>query len=111
MEKLTIYYGRVESFWVVRLPSTPWTDGSQLLVLALFSPCANTGGRDATKEVVTYTTLHASKFVAVNTIEAVVGRIRLAVDKEEWAIADRSAGEEGITCQVLEDVVDEMLDT
>jgi len=85
-----VYYGRVESFWVCHLPSSPWTQGGRRYVLALFSPCGNTRGSDATKTMVTYKNLNRSKFVAATTIESVVGRVQTEPRRNEWAIIDRS---------------------
>ena len=40
--------------------------------------------------MVTYKTLNQSKFVAVTTIESVVGRVQTEPKRKEWAIIDRS---------------------
>ena len=84
------YYGRVESFWVCHFPPSPWTPDGGRYILALFSPCGNTRGSDATKKVVTYRILNRSKFVAATTIESVVGRVQTEPGRNEWAIIDRS---------------------
>ena len=84
------YYGRVESFWVCRFPPSPWVPDGGRYILALFSPCGNTRGGDATKKMVTYKTLNRSKFVAATTIESVVGRVQTEPGRNEWAIVDRS---------------------
>jgi hypothetical protein len=85
-----IYYGQVESFWVCHFPPSPWTSNATRHVLALFSPCGNTRGLDATKKMVTYKSLNRSKLVAVTTIESVVGRVQMEPGRKEWAIIDRS---------------------
>jgi hypothetical protein len=85
-----VYYGQVESFWVCHFPPSPWTPYGGRYVLALFSPCGNTRGRDATKTMLTYKTLNRSKIIAVTTIESVVGRVQIEPGRKEWAIVDRS---------------------
>jgi hypothetical protein len=85
-----VYYGRVESFWVCHFPRSPWTPSRERYILALFSPCGNTRGNDATKTTVTYKILNRSKFIAATTIESVVGRVQTEPGRKEWAIIDRS---------------------
>ena len=89
-DRRVVYYGQVESFWVCHFPVSPWTPHGAQYILALFSPCGNTRGTDATKAAVTYKTLNRSKFVTVTTIESVVGRVRTEPGRREWAIIDRS---------------------
>jgi hypothetical protein len=89
-DKRVVYYGQVESFYVCHFPPSPWTPEGTCYILSLFSPCGNTRGRDATKAMVTYKTLNRSKFVAVATIESVVGRVQTEPGRKEWAIIDRS---------------------
>jgi|SRR6266852_2775851 len=59
-------------------------------VLTLFSPCGNMGGKDGTKTVVTCKILNQSKFVAVTTIELMVGCVQTEPGCKEWVIIDRS---------------------
>ena len=40
--------------------------------------------------MVTYKNLNTTYFIDVQTIEAVVGQVRVAKQKDEWAIIDRS---------------------
>lgn len=85
-----LQYGQVQSFWVCHAPASIWTPTPQIFILALLAPCTLTEGRDAQDEVVTFKNLNATYFVDVQTIEAVVGRVRTAKQKYEWGIIDRS---------------------
>lgn len=89
-EVLTTFYGRIESFWVCHLPQTTWTANNEVHVLALFSPCARTEGRNANTEIVEYQSLLTSKIIAANTIESLVGRVKIKKDRSGWVIVDRS---------------------
>jgi len=85
-----LYYGQVDSFWVCHSPVSIWTPTTQIFILALFSPCALTEGRDACNDVVTFKKMNTTYFVDVQTIEAVVARVRITKGKDEWGIIDRS---------------------
>lgn len=89
-EVVTVFYGRIESFWVCHLPPTAWTSVPQIHVLALFTACSHTNGKDATKELVTYEKYTAPRFIDASTIQASVGRVQMKKDKNIWAIVDRS---------------------
>lgn len=80
----------MESFWAVNLPPTPWSLAPKTHLLAFFTPCAHTNGQDATSSLVTYEQLTAARFVDVATIEASIGRVRLEIGRDRWAIIDRS---------------------
>ena len=50
------------------------------------TPCS-TGGKDATRELTTYTETTAQVVIDLRTVECVVGRVRRG---NEWGIIDRS---------------------
>ena len=83
-----VFYGRLESIIDVELPCTPRLNisaGTRYL-LALVTPCS-TGGKDATRELTTYTETTAQVVIDLRTVECVVGRVRRG---NEWGIIDRS---------------------
>jgi hypothetical protein len=75
---------------VVHAPLTPWTSKPEIHVLALFSPCSQTDGWDANKEVVGYKSHLTAKIIAANAIESLVGRVPVKKNRNEWVIVDRS---------------------
>ena len=75
---------------VCKLPKHPlWSymSGTERL-LAVITPCA-TAGKDATREVTSYTTTTTPIVTDLRTITAAVGRVQ---SRGEWLIVDRSGG-------------------
>jgi hypothetical protein len=87
---MTIFYGRIESFWVCHVPATTWTQEGEVHVLALFTPCARTDGQNAKSEVVEYQSYLTSKIIAANAIESLVGHVQVKKERTGWVIVDRS---------------------
>ena len=72
------------------MPVTSWMPNPEVHILAFFSTCARTEGRNANSEVIEYQSLLASKIIAVNSIESLVGRVRVKKGRNEWVLIDQS---------------------
>ncbi|KAJ7436328.1 hypothetical protein FB451DRAFT_1061778 [Mycena latifolia] len=85
-----LFYGRLEQILVCALPKDHIFGGfsGKTRLLAVITPCS-TAGKDATKEIVAYNRIAAMIVTDVQTVSAVVGRIRT---REQWTIVDRSGG-------------------
>ncbi|KAJ7466345.1 hypothetical protein FB451DRAFT_1561112 [Mycena latifolia] len=85
-----LFYGRLEQILVCALSKDNIFGGfsGKTRLLAVITPCS-TAGKDATKEIVAYTRIAAMIVTDVQTVSAVVGRIRT---REQWTIVDRSGG-------------------
>ena len=83
-----VFYGRLEYIIDVILPCTPSLTISSPMryLLAVVTPCS-TGGKDATRELTTYTETTTPVVIDLRTVECVVGRVQRG---NQWGIVDRS---------------------
>jgi hypothetical protein len=93
-----VIHGRLECIIDVVLPHTPSLNitSETCYLLALAKPCS-TGGKDATRELMTYTETMAQVVIDLRTVECVVGRVWRG---NEWGIIDQSGD---YTCTVFVD--------
>lgn len=83
-----IFYGELQHIYVVHLspiPSCGLKDNTSI-ILAAIKTC-NVEQSDVTLDIHWYTNLGAVDFVDINTVQAVVGRVR---DRGRFAIIDRN---------------------
>lgn len=87
---MQVCYGRLEQILVCQLPKGKvWGDfADQPRLLAVITPCV-TDGKDATQEIVSYYRTTQPIITDIQTISAVVGRIKT---RGKWTITDRSGG-------------------
>jgi hypothetical protein len=85
-----LFYGRLEQILVCELPPGKlWRAFSgQTRLLAVITPCV-TGGKDATKDVLSYTQTMKTIITDLQGISAVVGRFET---QGKWIIVDRTGG-------------------
>ncbi|KAJ6574382.1 hypothetical protein B0H19DRAFT_845001, partial [Mycena capillaripes] len=83
-----VFYGRLERILVCQLPKgRVWGAFSgQCRLLAVLTPCS-TLGQDATKGIVSYNRTTATFVTDIQTVSAVVGRIK---SRGKWTIVDRT---------------------
>jgi hypothetical protein len=84
-----VFYGQLESILDIALPQDAQTlriPASKHHLLAVVIPCS-TCGRDATKELTTYTETTAPIVIDLRAVECVVGRVKRG---NEWSVIDRS---------------------
>jgi len=98
-------YGHLEKILVCQLcDHAIWKEfRGKKMVLALVTPC-KTEGRDASLELVSYTTTLAPIVMDLLSIKAVVGRI---LTRNAWWIIDRSPELASAMFEVAEDEEDE----
>jgi hypothetical protein len=84
-----IFYGRLDLILEFGIPNSnfwgPEFRGTTVL-LAVITPCV-TLGKDATKEVTTYTQMTTQVVTDLRTISVVIGRVWT---RDRWGIVDRS---------------------
>lgn len=85
-----LFYGQLNDIVVCEIPDTSfWGDmRGTIRLLALITPC-KTGGNDAAKVVVEYTKTSTQIVTDLQTICAVVGRVKT---RNRWGIIDRTDG-------------------
>lgn len=106
--EVTVMYGRVNYFIRAHLPAIPrLNEEAQEIILAMIERC-ETGGKDATNELVTYKKMHPAALADISAIQCVVGRVPMKngifgiIDRhlvDFWPTLDQDdeddAGEEG----------------
>jgi hypothetical protein len=84
------FYGQLHHILVCELPANHLFEaGPSTSLLAAVQRC-DTDGKDATAELVTYTTMRAqSEVIELTAISCVVGRVKVGTGNS-WGIIDRS---------------------
>ncbi|KAJ6564123.1 hypothetical protein B0H19DRAFT_878540, partial [Mycena capillaripes] len=87
--KSRIFYGRLERILLCVLPSNKrfGSIAGQTRLLAVVTPCNNTRGKDASKEITRYRTMETALVMDLQSIVAVVGRVET---RGSWVIVDRT---------------------
>ncbi|KAF9073419.1 hypothetical protein BDP27DRAFT_1215964, partial [Rhodocollybia butyracea] len=83
-----IYYGQLDKILVLIIPDNEfWLEHCNTMkLLALITPC-QTGGKDATKELVQYTETTAQIVTDLQNVFATVGHVKT---QKQYGIIDRS---------------------
>ncbi|KAF7372933.1 hypothetical protein MSAN_00500000 [Mycena sanguinolenta] len=85
-----VCYGRLEQILVCELPDNELFGAfaGKTRLLAVLIPCS-TAGRDATKEILSYTQTNSKIVADLQSVSAVIGRMQT---RGKWVIIDRTAG-------------------
>ncbi|KAF8121487.1 hypothetical protein K438DRAFT_1653858 [Mycena galopus ATCC 62051] len=85
-----VCYGQLEQILVCELPENPLfrAFSGQTRLLAVLVPCS-TAGRDATKEILSYTQTNTKIVTDLQSVSAVIGRMQT---RGKWVIIDRTGG-------------------
>ncbi|KAJ6521516.1 hypothetical protein B0H19DRAFT_973959, partial [Mycena capillaripes] len=89
--KSRIFYGRLERILVCVVPPNKrfMSIAGKTRLLAVVTPCNNTRGKDASKEITRYRTMGTALVMDLQSIVAVVGRVET---RGSWVIVDRTGG-------------------
>jgi hypothetical protein len=85
----TIFYGRLEQILQYEVPNKKFWGifRGETRLLAVITPCI-TNGRDATKDLTTYTDTTTQIVTDLQAVQCVVGRVQT---RNRWGIVDRSS--------------------
>ena len=85
-----VCYGRLEQILVCELPTNKifGAFSGQTRLLGVLIPCS-TAGKDATKEILSYTQTNSIVVADLQSVSAVIGRMQT---RGKWVIIDRTAG-------------------